>query len=223
MALERDAYKALEAVVGPKYISDDPGILATYQYGYTSSEGRWLPPLALAVVLPENTAQVRGIVKVCNRYGLKFKAHCTGMIFFAFKCVAETVIIDLRRMNKIIDIDERNMFAVVEPYVVAGQMQAEAMKRGLDCHVIGAGPIHSPLASCTSFQGIGGKGLSTSWNERNLFGVEWVLPSGELVRLGSPAAGTGWFSGDGPGPSLRGIIGGLTGGSEGTASLRESA
>ena len=33
-------------------------------------------------------------------------------------------------MNKIIDIDEKNMFAVIEPYVTAAQLQAEAMKRG---------------------------------------------------------------------------------------------
>ena len=80
------------------------------------------------------------------------------------------------------------------------------MKRGLDCHIVSAGPTHSPLASCTSIWGIGGKGLTESWNERNLFGVEWVLPTGDVVRLGSPGVGAGWFTADGPGPSLRGIM-----------------
>jgi glycolate oxidase len=142
---------------------------------------------------------------------MKFKAHSTGYCAFAFAGVDGAICVDLRRMNRIIDIDEKNMTAVIEPYVTAQQLQAEAMKRGLDCQIVSAGPIHSPLASCTSAWGIGGKGLSQSWNERNLFGVEWVLPSGELARLGSPGAGAGWFTGDGPGPSLRGIVRGTTG------------
>ncbi len=41
--------------------------------------------------------------------------------------------------------------------------------------------------------------------------MEWVLPDGEVLRLGSPGSGAGWFSGDGPGPSLRGIMRGFSG------------
>ena len=36
--------------------------------------------------------------------------------------------------------------------------------------------------------------------------MEWVLPDGEILRLGTLGTGAGWFSGDGPGPSLRGVI-----------------
>ena len=38
---------------------------------------------------------------------------------------------DLRRMNHIIEINEKNMYAVVEPYVITAELQAELMKRGL--------------------------------------------------------------------------------------------
>ena len=38
-----------------------------------------------------------------------------------------------------------------------------------------------------------------------------MLPDGEVLRLGSPGSGAGWFCGDGPGPSLRGIMRGLFG------------
>jgi glycolate oxidase len=50
-----------------------------------------------------------------------------------------------------------------------------------------------------------------SYSPRNVLGVEWVLPDGELLRLGTPGCGEGWFSGDGPGPSLRGIMRGASG------------
>jgi glycolate oxidase len=41
--------------------------------------------------------------------------------------------------------------------------------------------------------------------------VEWVSPTGEIVRLGAAGSGAGWFTGDGPGPSLRGILRGACG------------
>jgi glycolate oxidase len=67
------------------------------------------------------------------------------------------------------------------------------------------------LASATSVAGYGPDGLSMGFSGRNLLGVEWVLPTGDVLRLGSPGAGSGWFSGDGPGPSLRGIMRGWEG------------
>jgi glycolate oxidase len=44
-----------------------------------------------------------------------------------------------------------------------------------------------------------------------MFGVEWISPTGEIITLGAPGSGCGWFSGDGPGPSLRGIFRGAIG------------
>ena len=42
-------------------------------------------------------------------------------------------------MNRIIEINEKNMYAVVEPYVISAQLQAELMKRGLNFNIKGAG------------------------------------------------------------------------------------
>jgi len=38
-----------------------------------------------------------------------------------------------------------------------------------------------------------------------------VLPDGDILRLGSLGCGAGWISGDGPGPSLRGVLRGYGG------------
>jgi glycolate oxidase len=118
-------------------------------------------------------------------------------------------------MNHIVKIDSKNLFAVIEPYVTGAQLQAELIKQGLNCHMPGAGPQVSPLASGTSVAGPGFTSTSTGYAGRNVLGVEWVLPSGDLVRLGSPglkdSEKADWFTGDGPGPSLRGIMRGLLG------------
>jgi glycolate oxidase len=53
--------------------------------------------------------------------------------------------------------------------------------------------------------------VSTGGLGRNVLGCEWVLPTGEVLRMGSAEAGSGWYSADGPGFSLRGILRGHSG------------
>lgn len=215
MALTRDAYRALEDVVGPGNISDDPVILDGYAFQFHMGieyppYGRFIARPA-AVVLPENTEEVQRIVKVCNRHKVKVKAHSTGWGVWAGVATDEVIQVDLRRMNRVLEIDEENMLAVIEPYVIGAQLQAEAMKKGLNCNQLGAGSSCSVLASSTSCAGCGPTGLTMSYNNRNLLGTEWVLPSGELLKLGSLGSGSGWFCGEGPGPGLKGIARGFIG------------
>jgi len=213
--LTGEAYEALEGVLGPENITQEPAILDSYawQPAVNLAKEAWIYRPA-AAVLPETVEEVRQIVRICNEQGVKYKAHSTGWASWGGPGQEGVLQIDLRRMNRIIEIDEKNMFAVVEPYVCCSQLQAEAMKRGLNCHIIGAGPNTSQLASVTAGWGYGWTGLATSYSGRNPLGVEWVLPDGELLRLGTPGSDSGWFCGDGPGPSLRGIRRGW-GGSQG--------
>jgi len=206
------AYRDLENAVGAENVSREPAVLDGYAWQPTINDdpAKWVKR-PVAVVLPSSTEEVREVVRVCNRHGLKFKAFSTGWGVYSGPTYDNVVQIDLRRMNRILDIDERNMYALVEPYVCGAQLQAEAMKRGLNCHIIGAGPACSPLASATSGWGVGWDGVYMSYGHRNLLGAEWVLPDGEVIRVGSCDSGLGWFSPDGPGPSLRGLMRGSTG------------
>jgi glycolate oxidase len=97
------------------------------------------------------------------------------------------------------------MYAVVEPYVISAKLQAELMKRGLIANIIGAGSNTSALSPIKD-AGYGFLGATCSLDSRNVLGVEWVLPTGEIIRTGSLGAGAGWCYSEGPGPSLRGII-----------------
>ncbi len=215
MALPRDAYQELVDILGPENISEDPAILDTYShlgFGITGPKAKdRFGSRPEAVVLPGSTEDVQAVVKLCNRLRIKFKASSTGYGPFAVVGGEGTISMDLRRMNRILEIDEKNMYIVVEPYVTFAQVQAEAQKRGLNCHVIGAGSNCSYLASHTSVHGTNTQAISHGWSGRNVLGVEWVLPTGEILRLGSLGSGAGWFSGDGPGPSLRGIMRGAAG------------
>ena len=209
MALKnRDAFKALEDVLGPDYITEEPAILDTYAFQWGAELFTDTPflPRSGAVALPGSAGEVQAIVKICNRYNIRYKAFSTGWGFYSGLGLDDTAIqIDLRRLSRIIEINEKSMYAVIEPYVVSSQLQAELMKRGLNCNIIGAGSNTSALP-IAAHQGLGHTAVSTSYGDRNCLAVEWVLPDGELLKLGSLGSGVGWFCGDGPGPSLRGIL-----------------
>ncbi len=197
MALEREVYQALEDIVGPESISEVPVIMGSY-----AQRGR---PKFEAVTLPKNTAEVQAIVRLCNRYKIQFKASSSGWGAYGDAGGPGVVKLDLRRMNRVLEINEKNMYVVVEPYVIYAQLQAELMKRGLNCNITGAGSNCSALP-LAAHQGIGHLSVSGSYGERNQLALEWVTPDGEIVRAGSLGSLGQWWCGDGPGPSLRGII-----------------
>jgi glycolate oxidase len=213
--LAQDEIKALSDIVGPDWVSADPCMMDTYAL-YMNPEilnkdgSLWLPRPA-AVVMPKSTDEVSRVMRFCNEHDYQLKPISTG-----FHCVAaasneKVIVLDLKRMDRIIDIDVKNQIAVVEPYVKAINLQSILWKEGLNLHVISCGGNHSPLASVTSAWGTGLDGPSMGYSGRNLMGVEWVLPTGDVLTLGSAGDGAGWFTADGPGPSLRGIMRGYQG------------
>ena len=214
MAISREAYQALEDIVGMDNISEEPAVLDSYAFQWLAEfrqHGNKFMPRAGAVVLPGSTEEVQAVVRTCNRYKLKCKAHSTGWGLYGAPITENAIQLDMRRMDRILEIDEKNMFAVIEPYVIGATLQAEAMKVGLNTHMIGAGASCSPLAAATSFQGAGPDSIFMGTGPENLLAAEWVMPTGEIMRTGSLGSGLGWFSGDGPGPSTRGIFKGVLG------------
>jgi glycolate oxidase len=211
MALNKDVYRELEDILGADNLSEDLAVMEGYAYQPIMTVGKPFYNRPAAVALPADTKEVQAVVKLCNRRGIKFKASSTCYGALNALETEDEILLDLRRMNRILEIDEKNMFIVVEPYVSFAQVQVEAMKRGLNTLVIGAGSQTSFLASHTSVHGTSFQGMSQGYSGRNLLGVEWVLPTGEIVNVGSMGSGAGWFSGDGPGPSLRGILRGVAG------------
>ena len=112
MALNKDFYKGLVDILGPEYVSDDPAITETY--ANPVRQGIPVPARFEAITLPDSTEQVQAIVKLCNQYKVQYKASSTGWLYSdpaGLNCIK----IDLRRMNRILEINEKSMYAVVEP------------------------------------------------------------------------------------------------------------
>jgi len=217
MTLPRNIYTALEDIVGTVNISDDPAMLDSYRYSLAHTAIHLGPyyntftPRGAAVLMPGSTEEVQAIVKLCNKYKIKFKASSTFWSAQGYPSEEGAIQLDMRRMDRILEIDEKNMYAVVEPGVISATLQAETMKVGLNTHIAGSGCSCSVLASATSYFGSGPGNLYGGWFYDNLLGMEWVMPSGEIFRTGSLGSDCGWFCGEGPGPSMKGVARGFLG------------
>lgn len=217
MALSREIYNAFENVVGSRNISEEPAILESYRAVMNQVSSHIGPyfgvmtPKPQAVLLPASTDEVQKIILICNKYKIKFKASSTFWSSFGYVSDDNSIQLDMRRMNRIHEIDELNQFAVIEPGVLAGALQAEAMKRGMNVSMSGAGASTSILAGTSSWVGAGAAAISMGNLSENMLGTQWVLPDGEIIKTGSLGLDLGGFCGEGPGPSVRSIFRGLLG------------
>ena len=83
-------------------------------------------------MLPAGTKETQAVVKICNRLKVPFlPVRSNQWSLTSAPKRAETVIIDPKRMGRIIEIDEKIMYAVIEPLTTLAQLHAEANKRGL--------------------------------------------------------------------------------------------
>jgi hypothetical protein len=217
MTLSREVYAEFESIVGPQNISEDPAILDSYTYSLSQTSLHMGPfynvytPRGEAVLLPGCTEEVQAIVRLCNKYKLKLKSSSTFWSAMGYPSYEKTIQLDMRRMDRVLEIDKKNMYAVIEPHVIGATLQAEVMKVGLNTHIQGPGCSCSLLASATSYSGMGPDAIFMGVGVENLLGLEWVMPDGEIMRTGALGSGAGWFYGEGPGPGARSIVRGAYG------------
>lgn len=200
-------YEELVNVLGPDNVSDDPAVMEAFSRDIF--EAIMPKERAEFIVLPGSTEDVQQIIRLANRYKFPFSVTSTGLYLSTCRAIKPYwCIIDPKRMNHF-EIDEKNMYVIVEPYVTHAQVQAEALKRGLYNCCPGSSMHGSVLAN-----NIWGNVHWTSWRSgaeaRNILGIEWILPTGEVLRTGSLAIpGGGYCWGEGPGPDARGILKGI--------------
>ena len=199
-----DLIRDLTAVVGAPNVVHKPEDLIVFEYD--GSVDRALPTV---VVLPRTTEEVSGVVKAAGKHGVPVVARGAGT-GLSGGAIAEHggIVVALTRMTSILEIDEVNRLAIVEPGVVNIDLTAAASKYGLYY-----APDPSSQKACT----IGGNVAENSGGPHclaygvttnHVLGMEVVLADGSVH----------WYGGktrEAPGYDLRGIMIG----SEGTLGI----
>ncbi len=121
----------LVGIVGMENIRDDPAVLEEYSGGSTENT-------PVAVVSPASTDEVQRVVKWANESQTPLIPVSSGPPHFRGGTVPGIkggVVVDLRRMNRIIRVDAHNRVAIVEPGVTFGQLQSELATSGLSAYM----------------------------------------------------------------------------------------
>jgi glycolate oxidase len=139
----------------------------------------------MAVVLPETTAQVAKILKLCNAERIKVVPRGAGTSLSGGALpLTDGIVLGLGKFNKILEIDFENRCVVAQPGVTnlgithavehEGFYYAPDPSSQIACTIGGNVAENSGGVHCLKY------GLTTN----NLLGLEMVLPDGEIIRIG---------------------------------------
>lgn len=151
----------------------------------------------LAVVLPETTEQVAAVLKYCSQTGIRVIPRGAGTSLSGGALpMADSVVVGLMRMNRILDIDYADRAATV---------QAGVTNIGITQAVAGEGFFYAPDPSSQLACMIGGNiGMNSGGAHclkygvtvNNLLGLRIVTIDGDIIDLGGAhldAAGYDWL------------------------------
>ena len=174
---------AVVAVVGAGHVLRDQA--TRHAYG-TDALQRGHP--ADLVVRPATTSQVAAVARLCHqaRVPLVPRGAGTGYTGGAVP-VHGGVVVSLERLDRILEIDEENLLAVVQPGVITGALQAAVEARGLfyppDPQSLAESSIGGNIAECAG----GPRAFKYGVTRRYVLALEAVLPDGQVIRTGSKA------------------------------------
>ncbi|MDB5450824.1 MAG: FAD-binding oxidoreductase [Phenylobacterium sp.] len=177
----RELIAALRAIVpGEGVIADHAELGAFESDGLTAYRQR-----PMVVVLPETVAQVSAVLAYCHAQGVKVVPRGAGTSLSGGALpLADGVLLGLSKFNRILDLDFENRCAVVQPGVTNLAITNAVSHRGfyyapdpssqIACSIGGNVAENSGGVHCLKY------GMTTN----NLLGVEVVLMTGEVLRLG---------------------------------------
>lgn len=186
--------------IGAEKVKDDEVILVSY--GSDTSPAPFEKPGL--VVLPESREDVREVLKIANQNRVPVTVLSRGVnVQGATLAPRGGVVLDMRNMNRILEVNTDSGYAVFEPGVSYDQLTSALSKRGFRCAVSTAPGGSSPLGNTLLRP-------TCSLANRDLdsvVGLEVVLVDGTVVCTGSEAfAGSEPFLRYGPLPDLAGLF-----------------
>ena len=211
--MDRDTFagavRELRAIVGDEWVFADEASTISYKKSFIPDlRGEHVPSGAVA---PKSVEEVQAILRVANRYGLPMWPVSTGHNMgygMATPASSGQMILDLKRMNRILDFDAELGTILVEPGVTYQQIHDYIEENDLPfwLDVPTVGPIVSMIGN-TLERGVG----YTPYGDHFFMqcGMEVCLADGSILKtgMGSIENGNTWQAFKwGYGPYLDGIF-----------------
>ncbi|MBM3172220.1 MAG: FAD-binding oxidoreductase, partial [Chloroflexi bacterium] len=152
--------------------------------------------------------EVQQIVKLANRERVPIVPMGGGMALTGLVIPLKGgIVMDMKRMDKILEVNEKARYVVVEGGVPQGMLKEHLKKHHPDLrHSIPESPPITTIAANVVIHGQGRLTQQYGFNSDMVNGLEVVLPTGEICKIGSCAVSPYWFSKGPPMPDLSGLF-----------------
>ena len=170
-------------IVGGPFVLDDPS--SRENYG-TDGTRQGFP--ADLVVIPGSTHEVSQLARLCNDERVPIVARGAGTGYTGGAVPTRGgIVLSLERMNRILEIDQLNLLARVQPNVITGDLQDAVERVGLfyppDPASLRQSAIGGNVAECAG----GPRAFKYGTTKRYVLALEAVLATGDVIHTGSKA------------------------------------
>jgi glycolate oxidase len=198
-----DLLSSLIRIVGKDRVSNSPEEV----FLYSRDSGAQHPRRADYVVMPETVEEIRSLVLLANQARVPITPMGGGFTLSALTVPNRGgMVLDMKRMDRIIEVDEPNRYALIEAGVSQGGLRSYLQKNHPRLqHSIPEAPPTVTVVGNVLIQGHGHISPRYGLNSDMVNGMEVVLPNGDVCRIGSGSVSPYWFT-KGPLPDLPGLF-----------------
>jgi len=184
-----ELYGPLCAIVGPKYVADSDFA----NYAYSADLDLYSSKMPGIIVRPGTTEEVADIVKLANRTHTPIVPRAGGASLLGWKTgeAGRNIIVDVTRMDKVLDIDVGNMLLTVEAGTLCSKIETiveEKTGGEITAHTVWMPAYSATIGGVVS--GVTGGGLPSpefvaqGLARDNIIGLKIVMPTGEVLQTG---------------------------------------
>lgn len=184
------AVRRFQAAIGNDRVYTDEADVDLYRDAYSPLWGEDEEKMPSIAVAPASTEEVQAVIRICNEYAIPVYPVSTGKNLGyggSAPVLSGSVVLDLKRMNRILELNEDNAFVLVEPGVSYFDLYKRIQEEGLNLWIDCPDPGWGSLIGNALDHGCG----YTTNPYRDHFeahcGMEVVLANGEVVRTGMGA------------------------------------
>jgi len=179
----------VKRIVGSGHFSQQESDLISYSldywlYGVFRAQKGDLPGLPSAVISPASAAQIQEVIKCAREYKVPLTPFGGGSgVLGGAVPLNGSVILNLQRMNKFLNLDEISLVAESEAGIMGANLELELNNRGYSAGNIPQSLYCSTLGGWISTRAAGQFSTKYGKIEDMVLGMEVVLPDGNLLNI----------------------------------------
>ena len=176
---------AAKAIVGEEYFYQDQATLERYQTDEEADPRFFHKPEAVAA--PGSSEEIAALVKLCNEYTVPItvRGGGTGLNDGAI-AYCDGIVLLMERLNKIIELNKEGMYLVAQAGVRTSDIQRLANENGFLYAGDPCSAESCQIGGNLATNAGGNKAVRYGVTRNQVYGLEMVTPTGELVQLGGP-------------------------------------